>query len=163
MKPAGSDGGGERRLRTTVVAVPSDGDDACIAEARHVAAAFLGRARAEGGVAVSARAVDVTQLVVSELVTNARRYAPGPLWMELRIADDVVEVTVQDGSRVQPVAHLTDPGRVGRHGLEIVVAVAQAFRVRLEPSGKRVTATVALGHGSADGTRRAGSPPPGPR
>lgn len=39
---------------------------------------FLTRVQAEYGLPVSARAMDLTQLVVSEPVTNARKYAPGP-------------------------------------------------------------------------------------
>ncbi|MEU2624359.1 ATP-binding protein [Streptomyces sp. NPDC007157] len=143
-------------------AVPLDGDDACIGEARHLAADFLSRARTDHGVAVSARAVDLTRLVVSELVTNARKYAPGPLWMELRIMDGTVEVTVRDSARAQPAARPGDPGRVGQHGLEIVMAVVQAFQVRLEPSGKRVTARIALADGPVGDARRADSPT-GPR
>jgi anti-sigma regulatory factor (Ser/Thr protein kinase) len=137
-------------------------DDACIAEARHLANDFLGRGRTDHGVAVSARAVDLTQLVVSELVTNALKYAPGPLWMELRIADDAVEVSVRDSARVQPLAGPVDPRRVGQHGLEIVMAVAQAFHVHLEPSGKSVTARITLADGPVGHERHADSPP-GPR
>ncbi|WP_105968196.1 ATP-binding protein [Streptomyces geranii] len=126
----------------------SDGDGTCIARARHLMADFLGRARADHGMAVSTRAVGLAQLVVSELVTNAHKYAPGPLRMELRIVDDAVEVTVRDGVRVLPVARPVEPGRVGQHGLEIVMAVVQAFQVRLEPAGKSVTARIALTDGS---------------
>ncbi|MET7682113.1 ATP-binding protein [Streptomyces sp. NPDC005423] len=126
--------------------------DACIAEARHVAVDFLGRLRAEHHVSVSARAMELTQLVVSELVTNARKYAPGPLWMELAVADGAVEVevTVRDSARERPAARSVDPGRVGQHGLEIVMAVTRGFRVLLEPSGKRVTARIALSDGPAN-------------
>ncbi|MDT0435459.1 ATP-binding protein [Streptomyces sp. NPDC005840] len=123
------------------------GDDGCIAEARRFAADFLTRAGTLLGVAVSARAKDLTQLVVSELVTNARKYAPGPALMELRIVDATVAVTVRDGARVRPVARGTDAHRVGRHGLEIVQALAQRFHVQLEPAGKRVTAHIALADG----------------
>ncbi|MFJ2259319.1 ATP-binding protein [Streptomyces sp. NPDC087844] len=122
------------------------GGGACIAEARRFAADFLARAGTDHGVPVSARATDLTQLVVSELVTNAHKYAPGPLLMELRITDAVVAVSVHDSVGVRPVARSVDPRRVGQHGLEIVMAVAQEFRVDLEPAGKRVTASIALAH-----------------
>src|SRR4051812_36115958 len=81
-----------------------DGDGSCIAEARHRAVDFLTRVQAEYGLPVSARALDLTQLVVSELVTNARKYAPGPVLMELRIAGDLVEIIVWDSDPVLPVA-----------------------------------------------------------
>ncbi|MFE1755832.1 ATP-binding protein [Streptomyces anandii] len=121
-----------------------DGDGTCIAEARRLAAAFLTRVRAEGGLPVSDRATDLTQLVVSELVTNARKYASGPILMDLRVVGDAVEVAVWDSDPVLPVARAADPGRVGQHGLEIVMAVVQGFEVRREPVGKRVIARVAL-------------------
>ncbi|GGW80640.1 hypothetical protein GCM10010350_76720 [Streptomyces galilaeus] len=110
--------------------VALDGDGSCIAEARHRAGAFLARVQAEHGLPVSARAMDLTQLVVSELVTNARKYAPGPVLMELRVAGDLVEVIVWDSDPVLPVARAADAGRVGQHGLEIVMAVAQGFEVQ---------------------------------
>ncbi|MDQ1033929.1 anti-sigma regulatory factor (Ser/Thr protein kinase) [Streptomyces sp. V3I8] len=140
----GRAGAGRPDAPALSTAMPLSGDSSCIGRARHHAADFLTRARTRG-VAVSARALDLTQLVVSELVTNAVKHAPGPLRLELRIgADATVEVSVQDSIRAQPASHPVDPERVGQHGLEIVKAVAKAFQVRLEPCGKRVTAHIAL-------------------
>ncbi|GGU22357.1 hypothetical protein GCM10010244_56260 [Streptomyces coeruleorubidus] len=68
------------------------------------------------------------QLVVSELVTNARKYAPGPVLIKLRISGDGVEAVVWDSDPVLLVARAADAGRVGQHGLEIVMAVAQGLR-----------------------------------
>ncbi|MFL5994848.1 MAG: ATP-binding protein [Streptomyces sp.] len=124
--------------------VALDGDGSCIAEARHRAVDFLARVQAEHGLPVSARVMDLTQLVVSELVTNARKYAPGPVLMELRIVGSLVEVVVWDSDPVLPVARAADAGRVGQHGLEIVMAVAQGFEAQREPVGKRITARIAL-------------------
>ncbi|MGW7254296.1 ATP-binding protein [Streptomyces sp. NPDC054834] len=124
--------------------VALDGDGHVIAEARHRAVDFLTRVQAEHGLPVSARAMDLTQLVVSELVTNARKYAPDPVLMELRIIGAVVEVVVWDSNPVLPVARASDAGRVGQHGLEIVMAVAQGFEAQREPVGKRITARIAL-------------------
>ncbi|MEU9187386.1 ATP-binding protein [Streptomyces sp. NPDC048484] len=120
------------------------GDHGCIAEARHQAVAFLNRARADHRLPVSARAMDLTQLVVSELVTNARKYAPGPVLMELRITADSVDVTVWDSDPTVPTARTADPGRIGQHGLEIVKAVTEDLSIRQEPVGKRITARIAL-------------------
>ncbi|MGV9761467.1 ATP-binding protein [Streptomyces tricolor] len=125
-------------------AVALVGDGSCIAEARHLATGFLARVQADHGLPVSRRAMDLTQLVVSELVTNARKYAPGPVLMHLRIAGSLVEVTVWDSEPVMPMARAADPGRVGQHGLEIVMAVSQGFEVQREPVGKRITARIAL-------------------
>ncbi|MGJ5763260.1 ATP-binding protein [Streptomyces galbus] len=132
----------DRAVMETTVAL--DGDGTAIAQARHLAAQFLTRVQAEHGLPVSQRAIDVTQLVVSELVTNARKYAPGPALMDLRIVGDQVEIMVWDSAPVLPVARAADAGRVGQHGLEIVMMVAQAFEVQMEPVGKRVTVRIAL-------------------
>ncbi len=120
------------------------GDDDDIARARHLSADFLARVRTEHGLDVSRRAVDLTRLVVSELVTNVRKYAPGPASLDLRIDGDAVEITVWDRDPVLPVARAADIGRVGQHGLEIVMAVARSFEARREPVGKRIIVTLAL-------------------
>lgn len=125
-------------------AVALDGRGACIAEARQMAAGFLTRVRAEHGVAVSQRAVEVTQLVVSELVTNAQKYAAGPILLDLRITRELVEVQVWDSDPVLPVARAADAGRVGQHGMEIVMALCEGFEAMREPVGKRLTARLAL-------------------
>ncbi|WUA48698.1 ATP-binding protein [Streptomyces longwoodensis] len=121
-----------------------EGDGSCIAQSRHLAADFLSRMRDEHGVPVSQRAMDVSQLVVSELVTNARKYAPGPVLLDLRLAGDTIEIMVWDSDPVLPVARAADVGRVGQHGLEIVLAVAEGFDVQREPVGKRITVRIAL-------------------
>lgn len=126
------------------VAAALDGEGPSIAEARHMATGFLTRMRAEHGVAVSQRAVEVTQLVVSELVTNAQKYAVGPVLLDLQIVGALVEVQVWDSDPVLPVARAADVGRVGQHGLEIVMAVCQGFEAVREPVGKRITARLAL-------------------
>ncbi|MEU5951208.1 ATP-binding protein [Streptomyces sp. NPDC047525] len=158
MESAGSDGEGPSGAHTMGVAVSLNGGDSSIAEARHLAVDFLTRAQADQNVTVSARAMELTQLVVSELVTNARKYAPGPMLMELCIEDATVAVTVHDSARTQPVARAEDPHRIGGHGLEIVMAVAQRFHVHLEPAGKRVTAHISLAGEPAADAARSGSP-----
>ncbi|MGX1274425.1 ATP-binding protein [Streptomyces phaeoluteigriseus] len=129
------------------------GDDGCIADARHHAVTFLEEARTGHRLDVSARAMDLTQLVVSELVTNARKYAPGPVLMELRVTADSVEVVVWDSDPTVPSARAVDPSRIGQHGLEIVKAVSEDLTVRQEPVGKRITARIALSDTPASGAR----------
>ncbi|MFH8973401.1 ATP-binding protein [Streptomyces sp. NPDC017890] len=120
------------------------GDDGCIADARHHAAVFLDRARADHHLPVTARVRDLTQLVVSELVTNARKYAPGPVLMELRVTAGRVDVVVWDSDPTVPTARAADPARIGQHGLEIVKAVTEDLFIEQEPAGKRITARIAL-------------------
>ncbi|MFF2205503.1 ATP-binding protein [Streptomyces sp. NPDC058145] len=132
---------GEQVLQATIAL---DGNDTVIAQARHLAADFLTRVQADHGLPVSQRAMDLTQLVVSELVTNAIKYAPGPVLLDVRIVGDTVEVVVWDSDPVLPIARAADAGRVGQHGLEIVIAVCQGFEAQREPVGKRITARIAL-------------------
>ena len=136
------------RLGTTPVRVSAEyeGIPGDIARGRELARGFLARLRTARGIAVSDRAVDVVQLVVSELLTNACKYAPGPSLVDLELAEDRVEVSVWDSDPVLPVPvpAASDPGRVGRHGLEIVMAVCETFEVRRETVGKRMTAAVLL-------------------
>ncbi|MHC3467767.1 ATP-binding protein [Streptomyces sp. 7R007] len=126
------------------VSVALDGAVGCIARARNEAVAFLTRVQSVHGLPVSARTVDLAQLVVSELVTNALKYAPGPALLELRVVGDLVEIVVWDTDPVLPLARAADAGRVGQHGLEIVLAVVQGFEARREPVGKRITARLPL-------------------
>ncbi|MFJ9721526.1 ATP-binding protein [Streptomyces sp. NPDC101209] len=132
----------DRPVIETSVALVGGGAD--IAQARDLAVAFLVRVQADHGLDVSQGAVDLTQLVVSELVTNARKYAPGPVLLDLRILGDSVEIAVWDSDPTLPTARAADAGRIGQHGLEIVMAVAQAFEARREPVGKRIIARLAL-------------------
>jgi hypothetical protein len=148
---AGEDGvvPGDRAVQFTVALV---GDATCIAQARHLAADFLQHARTAHALVISQRALDLTRLVVSELVTNACKYAPGPLLMDLRIVDGTVEIVVWDSDPVLPLARATDAGRVGQHGLEIVMAVAEGLEAHSEPVGKRISARIALTDAPDGGT-----------
>src|SRR5690606_32455801 len=113
-------------------------------EARDIARAFLRSVRAERGVAVSAQATGLVQLVVSELVTNARKYAPGACLLDLVFRDGAVQVGVWDSSTTLPTVRGRDPPRVGQHRLELVRAVCRTFRAPREGAGKRITALVQL-------------------
>ncbi|MEV5795723.1 ATP-binding protein [Streptomyces sp. NPDC052192] len=115
-----------------------------IAEARQLARDFLESLQAVHGLPVSGRAMGMVQLVVSELVTNARKYAPGPCELTLEVVGGVVEIGVADGSSVLPWVPAADPERVGQHGLELVMAVCRTFCVQREPAGKKISATVVL-------------------
>ncbi|MFG3029186.1 ATP-binding protein [Streptomyces sp. NPDC048253] len=138
------DGCTEREEHLIRVGYALRGDDGCIADARRHALAFLDQAEADYPLSVSARTRDLTQLVVSELVTNACKYAPGPVLVELRINTYAVDVIVWDSDPTVPAARATDPDRIGQHGLEIVKAVTAALFVEQQSVGKRITARIAL-------------------
>ncbi|GAB1333668.1 hypothetical protein ACE1SV_02580 [Streptomyces sp. E-15] len=113
-----------------------------IAEARDAVAALLARVRPAPG----RRPVQDAQLVVSELVTNAAKHAPGPcaLRLELPPGADALRITVTDTSADPPRRRPADPRRVGGHGLHLVAVLAGELEVTRLSHGKRVTATVPL-------------------
>ncbi|MFI1884802.1 ATP-binding protein [Streptomyces jumonjinensis] len=125
-----------------------DGTPESISAARCFTARFLSRVRARLGVPIPEETIATAQLVVSELVTNSCKYAPGPCLLDLEVTggrgDGFVEITVWDADPGLPTPVAADPERVGRHGLEIVLAVSEGFEVRREPVGKRVGVRVAF-------------------
>ncbi|WP_393076371.1 ATP-binding protein [Streptomyces sp. LN704] len=136
-----ADGGAASLLEASLAL---DSDSSRIAQARHLASAFLTTARDDHGIPVVTATVEIVQLIVSELVTNARKYAPGPALLRLRVTGAVVRVDLCDSNPVVPAAKPHDPERIGQHGLEIVRALAQTVTVEQTPLGKRITADIAL-------------------
>ncbi|MFE9017727.1 ATP-binding protein [Streptomyces sp. NPDC007808] len=123
------------------------GEPGCIAEARSFAALFLGRLRTEWCAAIDETTQDKVLLVVSELVTNADRHSNGPYILDMEGTDDAVTVCVYDSSSALPRRFPKDPERIGRHGLEIVHALAAEVSVERVPVGKRVRAVLRLSAG----------------
>lgn len=121
------------------------GGPGTIAAARRTAAAFLAHARTAGHQpAVTPEAGYATELVVSELVTNAVKHAAGICGLDLRLTGAVVEITVWDTSPHEITLSAPDPARVGRHGLEIVIALCGGLHTARTPTGKQITARVPL-------------------
>jgi hypothetical protein len=120
------------------------GETGSIAEARAFASLFLDQLRTEWCATIGRRTDGAVLLAVSELVTNADRHSQGPYILELEGTDTSVTVSVYDSSGTVPRRFPRDPERVGRHGLEIVHALADAVVVERVPVGKRVRATLSL-------------------
>lgn len=115
-----------------------------IARVRDFVREFLTGAQTVRGWAVSARAMDVAQLVVSELATNVCKYAPGPCRVDLETDGATLSIVMWDSGAVLPVASAADPTRIGQHGLELVLMVCRSFEVRHETVGKSLRAQIAL-------------------
>ncbi|WP_225847110.1 ATP-binding protein [Streptomyces sp. HPF1205] len=122
-----------------------DGETASIAASRAFTAGFLEQAAAEHGVRVPRQAAADAQLVVSELVTNAVKYAAGLCAVRLVVRDRLLEITVWDTEPTMPEPRGPEPGRIGHHGLEVVLALCESFEAHRDPFGKHVTACLALG------------------
>ncbi len=102
----------------------------------------------------------ITELVVSELVTNAIRYAQSPIQLRL-IRDRTLICEVSDGSSTAPHLRQARAFDEGGRGLLLVSQLAQRWGSRQTPQGKTIWAELALpGQKSASLRRCAGSPAP---
>ncbi|MEF9902408.1 SpoIIE family protein phosphatase [Streptomyces sp. P9-A2] len=107
-------------------------DPAAVAEARRTATRQLGRWGLD-------ELVFTTELIVSELVTNAIRYATGPVRLRL-IRERTLVCEVYDGGATTP--HLRHPRAMdeGGRGLLLVSQLAQQWGTRFVPEGKVIWA-----------------------
>ncbi|MER5407351.1 SpoIIE family protein phosphatase [Streptomyces sp. NPDC002769] len=126
-----------RRLGTEQVATWDLPDDpAVVAQARKASAEQL---RVWGLDALAF----TTELVVSELVTNAIRHAPGPVRLRL-IAEHALICEVSDGGATAP--HLRHPKTTdeGGRGLFLISQFTQRWGTRYTPEGKIIWAEQSL-------------------
>lgn len=91
--------------------------------------------RSIGELPLSSGAREVTELLVSELVTNAIRHGQpehdGCVLLEARVAEDHVHVKVcDDGSGGEPAIRPLDHSEPGGHGLRIVDQLAADWGTR---------------------------------
>jgi anti-sigma regulatory factor (Ser/Thr protein kinase) len=112
------------------------GDPAVVADARKAAARQLTAWGLE-------ELAFTTELVVSELVTNAIRYATGPIRLRL-IKDRALICEVSDGGATAP--HLRHPRTTdeGGRGLLLVSQFTQRWGTRFVPEGKVIWAEQSL-------------------
>ncbi|WP_229818439.1 ATP-binding protein [Streptomyces chromofuscus] len=113
-----------------------------IADARHAVRTLLARA----GHHPHHRTSQDAQLVVSELVTNAVRHAPGPgtLLLELTPEAGHLRIVVRDSSPRLPEPQPHDARRVGGHGLHLVALLCERMHTVPLRTGKQVIAHVGL-------------------
>ncbi|MFE4856761.1 ATP-binding protein [Streptomyces sp. NPDC056670] len=120
-----------------------DTTELSIADARDAVRTLLTRA----GHRPDDRPVQDAQLVVSELVTNALRHAPGPGHLSLEVLPDAAElrITVRDSCPEPPEPRAPNPLRIGGHGLILVTRLCDRLRTVALDNGKQVVAHLRLG------------------
>jgi serine phosphatase RsbU (regulator of sigma subunit) len=92
-----------------------------------------------------AELIPTTELLVSELVTNAVRYAQGKIGLRLILEGGLVCEVLDDSAALPRIRHPGEEDERGR-GLQVVSQVAQRWGARRTPSGKVVWCEQALPH-----------------
>lgn len=89
-------------------------------------------------------AVDLVELLTSEVVTNAVKYGSADTGIVLSVAcvDHHVTVRVTDANPAAPVVHRSGPEDVGGRGMELVELLAEDWGVEPHADGKTVWFTV---------------------
>jgi len=83
--------------------------------------------------------VEVVELLVSELVTNAVRHGAGPRQLGCMIENDQLTVSVSDGSEAPPTLRSPAPLEPHGRGLRLVAMLAERWGVNVRPGqGKDV-------------------------
>lgn len=129
---------GVLRATTTFPGAPPS-----IARARDFTAAFVDRA-AQADPRIQPNRRGDALLVISELVTNVVRHAPGPCEVTLEMTGVELVFTVCDTSAQPPAPQPRAPYRIGRHGLEIVLALCSSLDSHPTAQGKAVRAVMSL-------------------
>ncbi|MGW6689981.1 ATP-binding protein [Streptomyces sp. NPDC054961] len=123
--------------RPTEIRLDLDGAPGCIAAAREAALSFLRHHAPPGPLTLH----DDVVLVVSELVTNAVRHAPGPLVLELALVPGGIGIAVRDTSSRLP--HARTPDLTGGRGWRIIQSLARQVSVVPLRDGKTVRVELA--------------------
>jgi anti-sigma regulatory factor (Ser/Thr protein kinase) len=92
-----------------------------------------GAAGAADGWADASVDVDTVALLVSEVVTNAILHARSSVTLTVDVADDVVRITVRDGSPVQPRVHTVAPTSATGRGMLLLDRLAKRWGVEADP------------------------------
>ncbi|MBP0450629.1 ATP-binding protein [Kitasatospora sp. RG8] len=117
-----------------------DGAPGSEGRARSAARCFLGELAGLDRVRLSPQTRQDAVLVVSELVCNACRHAPGPCRLTMVVVDEGVEIAVEDTSSelLHPAGR---PGPSG-HGLFVVATIGHRVHAARTATGKIVETVV---------------------
>jgi anti-sigma regulatory factor (Ser/Thr protein kinase) len=90
--------------------------------------------------------VDTAVLLTSEVVTNSVLHARTAILLTVtRSAEDLVTISVRDGSRHPPQRRVHPPDSTTGRGVELLDALATGWSVRQEEDGKSVVFSVGGG------------------
>jgi anti-sigma regulatory factor (Ser/Thr protein kinase) len=101
-----------------------------VPEARQAIRTLLG---ARG---LPADTVDVAELLVSELVTNAVKYGDPPVWLLVELRPGLVHASVSDTSEALPHRREVTPASEGGRGLLVLDALAGSWGAAVAGAGK---------------------------
>jgi anti-sigma regulatory factor (Ser/Thr protein kinase) len=82
--------------------------------------------------------VELAQLLVSELVTNALRHASGPIELTALLLDEIVTLAVSDADQPLPRLRKVSSSDEGGRGLQLVAMLAARWGARPTADGKVV-------------------------
>lgn len=120
-------------------ALALDGSSQCVLTARSFARAHLEQCAPD----LAAATVHDALMLVSEMVTNAVRHAPGPCALYLVNDDKELTIAVSDTSTEVPRPRTPDPHGGGGFGWHLLRSIATQVDVHLRPPhGKTVCATM---------------------
>ena len=89
--------------------------------------------------------IEAAELMVSELVTNVIRHAPGPFTVRVMTDEDKLRIEVTDRGEGWPQRRNPGAGEPTGRGLQIVQALSAQWQVTpVEPTGKTVAFVLAL-------------------
>ena len=129
----------ERHPPPAQATVHLDGKPGSTTAARHHAEGFLERLSPP----LPPGLVQDAVLVISELVSNAVRHAPGPCALDLLRQDQGLLIAVTDTSPVAPVPRDPDlVGGTGGFGMRLLERLGDETTVRTHRDGKTVTVTL---------------------
>lgn len=77
-------------------------------------------------------------LLASELVTNALRHGPPPVYLDLFLSRDRVRISVADSSAAPPRRLVVESESENGRGIALLQTVAAAWGTDVRPPGKRV-------------------------
>jgi anti-sigma regulatory factor (Ser/Thr protein kinase) len=92
---------------------------------------------------VTGEPADDALLLLSELVTNAVRYARAPIEARVRLDGTHIVLDVADGATELPVMRPLQPGAATGRGLHLVEMLAEQWGVRPTGGGKAVWCAIA--------------------